>query len=79
MGKDGSAVLRCNTKVELKCGDSSIVVTPSKVEIASPEVQLTGTNGAVTLDRAGATTTGLNVSSTALVKNELTGAFVKAN
>jgi type VI secretion system secreted protein VgrG len=79
MAKDGSAVLECTTKIALTCGDSSIVVTPSKIEIASPEVQLTGTNGAVTLDRAGATTTGLNVSSTALVKNELTGAFVKAN
>jgi type VI secretion system secreted protein VgrG len=76
---DGTAVLACDQQIELMCGESSIVVTPSRIEIASPEVQLTGTNGAVTLDRAGATTTGLNVSSTAMVKNELTGAFVKAN
>jgi type VI secretion system secreted protein VgrG len=79
MQKNGTAILECNTQVELKCGESSIVMTPSKIEIASPEVQLSGSNGAVTLDRGGATTTGLNVSSTAMVKNELTGAFVKAN
>jgi type VI secretion system secreted protein VgrG len=79
MKPDGEAVLQCNTKVELSCGEASIVLTPDKVEIAAPEVQLTGANGSVKLDRSGATTTGLNVTSSALGKNELTGAFVKAN
>jgi type VI secretion system secreted protein VgrG len=77
--KGGKAVLECDTKVQIVCGSSSIVMTPDKIEIAAPEVLLTGDNGAVKLDRSGATTTGLNVTSTATVKNELTGAFVKAN
>jgi type VI secretion system secreted protein VgrG len=79
MKPGGEAVLQCNTKVEIACGEASIVLTPDKVEIAAPEVQLTGANGSVKLDRSGVTTTGLNVTSSALGKNELTGAFVKAN
>jgi type VI secretion system secreted protein VgrG len=79
MQKNGTAILECNEQVELRCGESSITVTPTKIEIASPQVQLSGANGAVTLDRTGANTTGLNVTSTAMVKNELTGALVKAN
>jgi type VI secretion system secreted protein VgrG len=79
MENGGKAVLTCNKTVELKCGESSIVMTPEKIEIASPTVQLTGKNGGVTLDRSGATTNGLNVTSTAMVKNELHGTIVKAN
>ncbi|HXU80398.1 MAG TPA: hypothetical protein VN914_03310, partial [Polyangia bacterium] len=81
LAKDGKATLKCDAKVELLCGKSAIVMTPEKIEISSPEVQLTGGegNGAVKLDRTGAATSGLNVTSTALAKNELTGAIVKAN
>jgi len=79
MEKGGVATLESNQRVALLCGDASIVLSPDKIEIAAPEVQITGSNGSMKLDRAGVTTTGLNVSSTALVKNEITGAFVKAN
>lgn len=79
MEKGGKALLTCDTSVSLVCDGSSIVMTPEKIEIASPEVQLTGAAGSIKLDRAGATTTGSNVCSTATQKNELTGAFVKAN
>jgi type VI secretion system secreted protein VgrG len=79
MESGGKAVLEVKEKISLLCGDASIVISPDKVEIAAPEVQLSGANGAVTLDRAGVTTTGLNISSSATGTNELTGAFVKAN
>lgn len=79
MKPDGEAVLQCDKRLELACGEARVVLTPDKVEIAAPEVQLTGANGAVTLDSSGATTTGLNILSSALGTNELTGAFVKAN
>jgi type VI secretion system secreted protein VgrG len=79
LGADGKATLEANETIVLGCGQSSIVMTPTKIEIASPELALTGANGSVKLDDRGATTTGLNVSSTAMTKNELTGAIVKAN
>jgi type VI secretion system secreted protein VgrG len=79
MDAGGTAVLQCNQKISLECGQASIVLSPDKIEIAAPEVQLTGANGSVKLDRSGATTTGLTVSSSAMATNELTGAFVKAN
>lgn len=76
---DGSAALTCGTQIALRSGEASIVLLPDKVEISAPSVQLTGTNGALELDRTGATTTGLNVSSTATGTNQVSGAFVKAN
>jgi type VI secretion system secreted protein VgrG len=76
---DGKATLEASQRIELTCGQSSIVMTPAKIEIASPELSLTGANGALKLDDRGATTTGLNVSSTAMGTNELTGSIVKAN
>jgi len=79
MESGGKAVLEVNEKISLVCGEASIVISPDKVEIAAPEVELSGANGAVKLDRAGATTTGLNVSSSAVGTNQITGAFVKAN
>jgi type VI secretion system secreted protein VgrG len=79
MDANGKAVLECNEKISLECGEASIVMSPDKIEVAAPEVQLSGTNGSVKLDRGGVTTTGLNVSSTAMASNEITGAFVKAN
>jgi type VI secretion system secreted protein VgrG len=79
MEPDGHAVLEADAEIKLLCGEASVVLSPDKVEIAAPQVQLSGANGAVTLDRSGATTTGLTVSSSAAGTNELTGAFVKAN
>jgi type VI secretion system secreted protein VgrG len=79
MDPQGKAVLECNEKISLLCGEASIVMSPDKIEVAAPEVELSGTNGSVKLDRGGVTTNGLNVSSTAMASNEITGAFVKAN
>jgi type VI secretion system secreted protein VgrG len=79
MEPGGKAVLEVSKKLSLLCGEASIIMSPDKVEIVAPEVEISGANGAVKLDRAGVTITGLNVSSSAVGTNELTGAFVKAN
>jgi type VI secretion system secreted protein VgrG len=76
---EGRAVLECDQKLSLLCGEASVVLAPDKIVIAAPEVDLTGANGAVKLDRGGAATSGLTVSSRATLGNEITGAFVKAN
>jgi type VI secretion system secreted protein VgrG len=79
MEAGGVAVLQCEQKISLVCGAASITLTPDEITIVAPEVQLTGANGAVRLDRTGATTSGLNVTSAATATNQITGAFVKAN
>jgi type VI secretion system secreted protein VgrG len=75
----GNAVLRCERQLVLRCGDASIVLEPDRIQIAAPEVQLAGANGAVRLDRSGSATSGLQVSSKATLSNEISGAIVKAN
>jgi type VI secretion system secreted protein VgrG len=79
LGADGTAVIACDKQISLLCGESSIVVCHDKIEVGAPEVRLSGTSGALALDRSGAATTGLNVSSTATGTNLVSGAFVKAN
>jgi type VI secretion system secreted protein VgrG len=75
----GRASLESNQKIALRCGEASIVMSPDKIEITAPEVQLEGANGSTKLDRSGVTTKGLTVSSSAHATNQITGAFVKAN
>jgi type VI secretion system secreted protein VgrG len=79
LDRAGNAVLRCDRLLSLRCGEASIVLEPDRIRIAAPQVELAGANGALRLDRGGAATSGLQVSSKATLSNEISGAIVKAN
>ena len=76
----GKVLVNSGTEIELTCGGCSIKLTPTKVEIhGAAEVFLSGGAGNMKLDSSGAATSGPNISSSAGVLNEVSGAVVKIN
>jgi len=75
------------TKLVLVCGDSSITMTPDKITVSSPTIEVTGTKSAalgvgsqtVVCDTAQVAITGAGISSTTKGVHEITGSPVKLN
>ena len=60
-------------RIRLSCGASQLTIGDGKIAISAPTVVARGAAGAVTLDARGASTTGKDVTSSAVMLNEIRG------
>jgi type VI secretion system secreted protein VgrG len=74
----GKIAVGSGTEIELKCGGSTVKLTPASVLLQASEVLLSA-GGAVKADAGGVTITGTKIMSAAGALNMIMGAMVKIN